>query len=106
MREVGRNSHGWRRKRREKENKKRNVRGIFLEGEAGSEGGRKRRKNMKNGEKLRKSEKNKRQVVEEKVENFVEFFCYRRNFKCYQWINIKSPIMEELKIFSTRIMIY
>ena len=68
----------------EKEEQKRNVRGIFLAGEAGSEGGGKRRKNMKNGEKLRKSEKNKRQVVEEKVENFVEFFCYQRNFKCYQ----------------------
>ena len=63
---------------------KKKCAGIFLAGEAGSEGRGKRRKNMKNGEKLRKSEKNKRQIVEEKVENFVEFFCYQRNFKCYQ----------------------
>lgn len=79
---------------------------IFFAEQGSSEGGEKQRKNMKNGEKLRKFEKNERQVVEEKVENFVEFFCYRRNFKYYQGINIKSPIMEELKIFSTMIMIY
>ena len=44
----------------EKEEQKKNERGDFLCGAGGSEGGGKRRKNMKNGEKLRKSEKNKR----------------------------------------------
>lgn len=54
---------------------------IFFAEQGSSEGGEKQRKNMKNGEKLRKFEKNERQVVEEKVENFVEFFLLSEKFQ-------------------------